>query len=188
VIIALGESVVAIGVGAEVGVTVGVVVAAVLGIGLVAAMWWAYFDVVSLVAARLLAQEPEGRRRNEMARDAYSYLHFPMVAGIVLVALGLKSTLHDVSDPLEMVPSVALLGGLATYLLAHVAFRLRTKRSVNKERLLLSAVLLALLPAARALPALATLAGVTGLVWLLITYETIRFADIRDRVRHEPAR
>jgi low temperature requirement protein LtrA len=188
VIIALGESVVAIGVGAEAGVTVGVVVAAVLGIALVAAMWWAYFDVVSLVAARLLAQEPEGRQRNEMARDAYSYLHFPMVAGIVLVALGLKSTLHDVSDPLEMVASVALVGGLATYLLAHVAFRLRTKRSVNKERLLLSVVLLALLPAARALPALATLAGVTGLVWLLITYETIHFADIRDRVRHEPAR
>ena len=47
-----------------------------------AALWWAYFDVVAIVAARRLARAAEGRERNEIARDSYSYLHLPMVAGI----------------------------------------------------------------------------------------------------------
>ena len=88
IIIALGESIVAIGVGAEAKVDVGIVVAAVIGTAIAAAMWWLYFDVVALVAGRRLADAEVGRERNEMARDSYSYLHFPMVAGIVLVALG----------------------------------------------------------------------------------------------------
>jgi low temperature requirement protein LtrA len=88
IIIALGESIVAIGIGAEFGVDAGVVVAAILGIAVAAALWWLYFDVVALLAERDLARL-EGRELNERARDAYSYLHFPMVAGIVLLALGL---------------------------------------------------------------------------------------------------
>ena len=98
IIIALGESIVAIGVGATAGVTAGVIAAAVLGVGLAAAMWWMYFDVVAIVAAHHLARLPAGREQNEMARDSYSYLHFPMVAGIVLVALGLKKTIEHVED------------------------------------------------------------------------------------------
>ena len=88
IIIALGESIVAIGAGSQAGVTAGVVAAAVLGIAIVAEMWWVYFDVVAIVAGRRLAAAPVGKGENEMARDSYSYLHFPMVAGIVLVALG----------------------------------------------------------------------------------------------------
>ncbi len=89
VIIALGESIVAIGVGVAGGAHASArAVAAVMGIGLAAAMWWLYFDVVALVAARRLEHAPPGRVQNEMARDSYSYLHFPMIAGIVLVALG----------------------------------------------------------------------------------------------------
>ena len=88
VIIALGESIVAIGVGAELAVDAGVVVAAVLGVAVAAALWWLYFDIVALVAERRLSKAAEGRERNEIARDSYSYLHFPMVAGIVLVAWG----------------------------------------------------------------------------------------------------
>ncbi len=186
IIIALGESIVAIGLGAEAGITAGVIVAGILGVVLVAAMWWAYFDVVALVAARRLAEMPEGRPRNEMARDSYSFLHFPMVAGIVLVALGLKKTLAHVGDPLETVPAVALVGGLVLYLLAHVAFRYRNIHTMNWQRLVVAAVLLALLPAALALPALATLGLVAAVFWALIAYEAVRFADLRDRVRHEP--
>ena len=104
-IIALGESIVAIGVGAERGVDAGVVVAAMLGVAVAAALWWLYFDVVALVAERRLARAAVGRERNEMARDSYSYLHFPMVAGIVLLALGLKKTLGDVGEPLDAVPA-----------------------------------------------------------------------------------
>src|SRR5918998_1475705 len=82
-IIALGESIVAIGVGAGGAVDAGVVAAATLGIAVAAAVWWLYFDVVSLVAQRDLSALPAGRERNERARDSYSYFHFPMIAGIV---------------------------------------------------------------------------------------------------------
>jgi low temperature requirement protein LtrA len=124
VIIALGESIVAIGIGAEhVDIDAGIVAAACLGIAVAAAMWWLYFDVVALVAERRLHNAKPGHERNTVARDSYSYLHFPMVAGIVLLALGLKKTLEHVEDPLEVVPATALLAGPAVYLLAHVAFR-----------------------------------------------------------------
>jgi low temperature requirement protein LtrA len=187
-IIALGESIVAIGVGAEAGVGAGVVVAAALGIAVAAALWWLYFDVVALVAQRKLAEAPVGRPRNQQARDSYSYLHFPMVAGIVLVALGMKKTLEHVDEPLKLVPAAALLGGSALYLLAHVGFRLRNVRTLNRQRLLLALVLVALVPATRDLPALATLALLAALLSALIAYEAVRFAEARDRIRHQLAR
>src|SRR5204863_203693 len=84
VIIALGESIVAIGVGAGTGVDAGVVTAAVLGVAVAGALWWLYFDVVALVAARRLPNAEDGRQRNEMARDPFSYLHHPMDARFVL--------------------------------------------------------------------------------------------------------
>jgi low temperature requirement protein LtrA len=188
VIIALGESIVAIGVGAETGVDAGVVAAAVLGIVVAAALWWLYFDVVSLVAERRLATAAAGREQNELARDSYSYLHFPMVAGIVLLALGLKKTIADVDEPLKLVPAAALLGGTSLYLLAHVAFRLRNLHTLNKQRLVGAIVLLALVPLAREISALATLSVAAVLLSALIAYEAIRYADARDRVRHQLAR
>ena len=188
VIIALGESIVAIGVGAGAAVDAGVVAAAALGTVVAAALWWLYFDVVALVAERRLASASEGRERNALARDSYSYLHFPMVAGIVLVALGMKKTLGDVGDPLKLVTGAAMLGGAALYLLAHVAFRLRNVGSLNKHRLFCAVVLVALIPAAVELPSLATLAMLAALLAALIAYEAIRFAEARDRVRHQLAR
>ncbi len=93
VIIALGESIVAIGVGAKEKIDAGIITAAVLGMVLAATLWWTYFDVTAIVAGRRLERATEGRERNEIARDSYSYLHFPMVAGIALMAVGLKLTL-----------------------------------------------------------------------------------------------
>jgi low temperature requirement protein LtrA len=187
VLIAIGESIVAIGVGAEAGVDAGVVTAAVLGVAVAAALWWLYFDVVAIVAERRLSAAAPGRERNELARDSYSYLHFPMVAGIVLLALGLKKTLGDVADPLKLVPAAALLGGVALYLLAHVAFRLRNVRTLNVPRLVTAAVAVALLPAARAMPALATLAVLAALLTGLLIFESVRYAEARDRIRHQVA-
>jgi low temperature requirement protein LtrA len=187
IIIALGESIVAIGVGASGGVDTGVVTAATLGVAVAAALWWLYFDVVALVAERRLSRAPVGREQNEIARDSYSYLHFPMVAGIVLVALGMKKTLAEVGDPLDAVPATALLGGAAAYLLAHVAFRLRNLHTLNKQRLACAVLLLALVPVAVELPALATLAILAGVLTALISYEALRFAEARDRVRHQLA-
>jgi low temperature requirement protein LtrA len=187
VIIALGESIVAIGVGAEVGMDAGVVIAATLGVVVAGALWWLYFDVVALVAERRLSNAPAGKVRNEIARDSFSYLHFPMVAGIVLLALGLKKTLGHVEDPLKLVPAAAMLGGTAIYLLAHVAFRWRNVHRFSWQRLIAAAVLVALLPAALELPALATLAIVSALLAVLIVYEAYRFAELRERLRHQLA-
>jgi low temperature requirement protein LtrA len=187
IIIALGESIVAIGVGASGDVDAGVVAAATLGVAVAAALWWLYFDVVALVAERRLSRAAVGREQNEIARDSYSYLHFPMVAGIVLLALGLKKTIADVGEPLDLVPAVALLGGTAVYLLAHVSFRLRNLHTLNKQRLACAALLLALIPAAVELPALATLAILAAVLTALIGYEALRFAEARDRVRHQLA-
>jgi low temperature requirement protein LtrA len=184
VIIALGESIVAIGVGSQTSVDTGVVAAAVLGIAVTGALWWLYFDVVALVAERHLSGAAVGKEQNEIARDSYSYLHFPMVAGIVLLALGLKKTLGDVEEPLKLVPAVAMLGGTALYLLAHVAFRLRNLKTLNRQRLLCATLLAALVPAAIELPSLATLAIVAAVLSSLILYEAWRFAEARDRVRH----
>ena len=113
VIIALGESIVAIGVGTEGldDIDAGIVAAAVLGTAVAASLWWLYFDIVALVAERRLSTAEPGRDQNATARDSYSFLHFPMVAGIVLLALGLKKTLEHVEDPLKTVPAFALLGG-----------------------------------------------------------------------------
>jgi len=185
VIIALGESIVAIGAGAQFGVDAGVVVAAVLGIAVAGAIWWLYFDVVALVAERRLLNAAAGRERNEIARDSYSYLHFPMVAGILLVALGLKKTLGHVGDSLEIVPATALLGGTALYLLVHVAFRLRNVHRLSTQRLLCAGVLVALLPVAVELPALAMLAILAAVLAALIADETVRFAELRERLRHQ---
>ena len=185
VIIALGESIVAIGVGAKAELQAGIVVAAVLGVVVAAALWWVYFDVTAIVAGRRLARAAEGRERNEIARDSYSYLHFPMVAGIALIAVGMKQTLGHVGDPLKLVPAAALLGGAAMYLLAHVAFRLRNMRTLSGRRLICAIVLLALVPAGAALPALATLAILAGLLAALIAYEALRYAEAREHVRHE---
>jgi low temperature requirement protein LtrA len=187
VIIALGESIVAIGIGAEHHIDAGVVVAAVLGVAISAGLWWLYFDVVALVAERRLHNAAPGRERNELARDSFSYLHFPMVAGIVLLALGLKKSLEHVGDPLHVEPAAALLGGIALYLLAHVAFRWRNVHRFSVQRLVAAVVLVALVPLAVEVPALATLVIATGVLVALIVYETVRFAELRERLRHQAA-
>ncbi|HXQ00602.1 MAG TPA: low temperature requirement protein A [Solirubrobacteraceae bacterium] len=188
VLIALGESIVALGVGARAVIDADVVLAAVLGVIVAATLWWVYFDVTALVAERRLSNAKEGRERNELARDSYSYLHFPMVAGIALLAVGLKVTIeHDGDDPLKLVPTAALLGGAAAYLLAHVAFRLRNVQSLSGRRLVCALVLLALVPVTLALKtsSLETLAILAAVLSLLIVYEVTRYADVRERVRHQ---
>ena len=187
VIIALGESIVAIGIGAGHSLTWGIAAGATLGIAVVAAMWWAYFDVVALVSARRLARAPTGKVRNELARDSYSFIHFPIVAGIILFALGLKTTLGHPEGTLHVVPAFALLGGVAVYLLGLVAFRYRHVHTLNHRRLLLALVLFALIPAALALSALAILAIEATLTWVVITIETRGYGAGRDRVRHGDA-
>jgi low temperature requirement protein LtrA len=183
ILIALGESIIAIGVGAGFELTAGVIVAAVLGIVVVSALWWLYFDVAAIFARRRLMQT-SGLELHRLALHAYGYLHLPMVAGIVLFALGLETTLHDLSHALDTVPAVALCGGAALYLLGHVAFLLRATRYVFRRRTVGAVVLLALIPAAVAIPALAALALVSAACSFVVAYEAIRYREQRVQVRH----
>jgi low temperature requirement protein LtrA len=183
IIIALGESVVAIGVGVGVTLTAAVIVGAVLGVFLAAALWWVYFDVASIVAARRLASMPPGRECNEVARDAYSLLHFPMVAGVVLTAFALKTTLAHVDEPLHAVPAVALGGGVGLYLLAQVAFKRRAVGTWSVHRAVTAALLVALIPVWHSIDALFALAAVVAIAVALVLYETVRFAEARREER-----
>ncbi|HEX2708377.1 MAG TPA: low temperature requirement protein A [Solirubrobacterales bacterium] len=185
VIIALGESIVAIGVGAAGALSLGIGTVAVLGVGLAAAMWWIYFDVVALISARRLAEAAQGRVQNALARDSYSYIHLALVAGIVLTALGLKTSIAHFDDHLAAVPAFALLGGVAVYLLGLVGFRYRHVHTINRRRLLLAIVLLILVPVATALPALISLAIADVLIWALIAFETRGYDERRDQLRRE---
>ena len=184
IILALGESIVALGVGAEVGITAEVIAAAALGIGLASAIWWIYFDVVALITERRLSSADRGRNQNALARDSYSYLHLPMIVGIIMSAFGLEQTLAHVDEPLKTVPAFGLLGGVSIYLLAHVGLRLRNAHTVSVTRLGLAFVLLALMPLAVEVDALVTLAIVNVLIWAMIAYETSGYSEGRYRLRH----
>jgi len=183
VIIALGESIVAVGVGASgVGLGARVLVAAVLGIALAASLWWAYFDLVMLTAERRLSAA-QGEERARLARDSYTYLHLPMVAGIIFAALGVEKTLAHVGEPLGTIPAVALCGGVALYLLGHNAFRLREEGSLSVPRLIVSLACLALIPVAVSVPSLITLAVLTVLLCGLAAFETATSREFRRELR-----
>jgi low temperature requirement protein LtrA len=192
VIVAIGESIVAVGAGAvDLPISWPIIAASLLGLTVAGALWWAYFDVTSLQAEHALARQPADDRAR-MARDAYSFLHFPLITGIVLLALGLKKVLeyvgdgehHELSDPLTGIGLYALYGGVVMYLVGQVAFKARTVGTVNPIRLGTAVVLLALIPVAAQVPALAGLAILAAVVVVLVAIETLRFSQLRDEVRH----
>ncbi|MCW2927809.1 MAG: low temperature requirement protein, partial [Thermoleophilia bacterium] len=182
-LIALGESIVAIGVGAGSDVDAGVVVAAVLGMVVAACMWWVYFDVLAHSAERRLREATKGRHQNELARDGYSFLHFPMVAGVVMVALGMKKTLAHVEDPLKLETGFALLVGAGVYLLGRACFGRRLMGAWSWDTVAAPFVLFALVPAAPHMPALAMLAILAGLLVLVVLYKLRHYAARRSVVR-----
>ena len=173
VIIALGESIVAIGVGAK-GIALGggELLAAALGVIVAAALWWTYFDAALDRIEHRLHALPAGRERNTTARDTFSFLHLPLVAGIVLLALGVKKTLEHVDDELKLIAAIGLCGGVALYLLADVAFRRRCLGLLERPRLAAAAACAATLPLATAIPALAALAVVAAICAALVAYES----------------
>ena len=159
------------------------IAASALGIVVVSALWWLYFDVAAILARRRLMQA-RGLELHRLALHAYSYLHLPMIAGIVLFALGLKTTVGDAGEALGTVPAVALCGGAALYLLGHVAFLFRSTGRVFRRRTVGVLALLALIPVALAIPALAALALVGAVCSLVVAYEVLRHREHRVQVRH----
>jgi low temperature requirement protein LtrA len=116
IIIALGESIVAIGVGVtDLPISTPILIASMLGLAVAAALWWIYFDYTVIFGEQALAAEPE-ETRPTLARDAYTFLHFPMVAGVVL------------------------------YLLGHVGFKWRTTHDLSVSRLVTAAAAVVAVP------------------------------------------
>nr|WP_272941306.1 low temperature requirement protein A [Kribbella flavida] len=166
-------------------------VASLLGLACAAALWWIYFDAAAHYGEQALAAEP-AETRPKLARDAYTFLHFPMVAGIVLLALGLKKVLeyvgdtehHDLGDPLKGVALYALFFGVALYLLGHVGFRWRTTHAVGASRLVTAGFCVVAAFALAKAPALVQLGVLTVLLAALVGFESIWYAQERDELRH----
>ena len=192
VLVALGESIVATGIGiAQVPVSWPIIAAVLLGLAISGALWWAYFDVTSILTERALAAA-EGTRQIALARNGYSFLHLPMVIGIIMMSLGLKKAIgyvagvdgHTLADPVYGIPLAALYGGAALYLLAHVGFKYLMTGVLGRERVAVVVLLLVLIPLVADLPTLVTLAVLAVVLMALIGVETYRYAELRHEIRH----
>ncbi|MBV8710632.1 MAG: low temperature requirement protein A [Solirubrobacterales bacterium] len=175
VIICLGESIVAIGVGAlgpstERALSGELVVAVALGLLITVAMWWTYFEGFAETAAERLRDHDDPVLA---AADAYSYLHLVIVAGIITFAVGIKVLTRDsVSAPLPGPARLVLCGGVALYLLGSAAFALRMIGRLEYEKLAVAAALLALYAITGAIAAWAVAAAVAALVVALCAVES----------------
>ena len=117
--------------------------------------------------------------------EAYTYGHFPLVAGIVLAALGVEGVLAHAGErePLGAFYALPLFGGVALYLVGQLLFKRRMHSALSLPRLVTAGVLLAALPATAVLPPLAGLAGLVVILAALIVVETTRYAQIRRSLR-----
>jgi low temperature requirement protein LtrA len=179
VIIAIGESLAAIGFGARsTSLSPEVIVAALLGLVVATSFWLAYFDFFTIRAQQLLSDR-SGAQRVALARDAYTYLHLPMIVGIVLFAFAMRTTLAHVGDELAIVPALSLCAGPALYLLAYVGLRFRISRSLRSGRLFAAVACALLIPVALVVPALVSLALVAA-VWIALhAYELVFWREAR---------
>jgi low temperature requirement protein LtrA len=186
-IIALGESLISIGAGAGTAVTSRpVLVAALLGLTSSVCLWWLYFENVAPAAGRALARAPT-ERRPEIAREAYTLVHLPLVTGVIYLAFGIEEALAAAAlryvpgAPLSWPAATAMYGGVALYLAGRAAFLRLTVGSATPAQLVAAAAALALLPAVRSVPALAALGLITVLLVGLVALEWL------TRERAEPA-
>jgi low temperature requirement protein LtrA len=183
VIIAIGESLIAIGLGARsTKLDAGVIVAALLGLVIVTSFWLAYFDFFPMRARQLLADRT-GAERTALARDVYTYLHLPMVAGIILFAFALKVALAHVGAELDTIPALCLCGGPALYLFAYMGVRFRISRVLRGGRLIAGVACALLFPVALLVPALVALALVAAVWVALHAYELVWWRDARAQAR-----
>jgi low temperature requirement protein LtrA len=159
IIIVLGEAIVELGSGANDLHRVEVIAALVLGVAIMATFWWTYFGLSEGAEQRL--EQATGTERAHLARDAYSYLHLPLVASIMLFAVGAHGAAAHATDPLPLVSAIALAGGTAGFYLGDVAYRWRDHRQVPFDRAATGLIAVATLPALSHMPGLAVLALLT---------------------------
>ncbi|SIN26456.1 Low temperature requirement protein LtrA [Micromonospora cremea] len=193
VIIALGESLISVGtgVGAEMMIRGPVLVAALLTLAATVCLYWLYAR--SAAAARQALTMNFGLRRDQVAANAYTVAHFPLIAGIIYLALGVEQVLaglaHDEShgtDALNWIPAVALFGGTALYLAGRATFLSFSVRSVRPWQFLAPGVALLLLPAGRYLPGLTALGLLTTFLVVLVSYEAVAGRGRGPGARSDP--
>jgi low temperature requirement protein LtrA len=162
VIISLGETIVVTGATAsEKVLDVGVVAAMIVAFLGTAALWWIYFDYVAGLSQRHLSDASD---RGRLARNGFTYGHIPIVAGIIVAAVGDEVVIAHPTEHLHAAELAAVAGGPALYLLGHAAFRWSMVRSVGWSRLVGAAVIVAIGAAGLALPAI----GVAGAIVVVL--------------------
>jgi low temperature requirement protein LtrA len=181
-IIALGECLISIGSGTGLSISsVHVLVGASLGFVVTVCFWWLYFAEDAAAGEQALAAL-SGTARATMARDAYTFGHFPLIAGALYAALGTEEVLARLATngaatagrSLGWPATVALYGGVAVYLLGRTVFVRLTVRSASAVPVGVACIALALLPVAQRLPALAALGVISALLVSLVSYEQLR--------------
>jgi low temperature requirement protein LtrA len=179
VIIALGESIVVTGATASAaGVDRPTVAALTVCFAGSAALWWLYFDRIAGFAQARLARAGDDES-GLLGRDAYTYLHIPIVAGIVLCAVGDELVIAHPGDDASLFAAFAIAGGPAVYLLGHLLFRARMTGTTSWPRIVAVLVLALLVVLGTALPVLGLAALVVVILGVLVAIET------RDRIASE---
>jgi len=146
------------------------------------AMWWCYFDVNAIAAERRL-HSVTGGDQVTLAQHAYTYLHLPMVGGAILFSLAVKKILAHAYEPLSLIPTIALSGGLAIFLLAQVVFTVRCGGPVSVPRLVIAVLLLLAIPISDQFYALALLLAASGLFAVLVVVEMWLDRETRHKIR-----
>jgi low temperature requirement protein LtrA len=141
-----------------------------LGLLATIGLWWTYFDRFASTAEARLREHDDPVLA---AADGYSYLHLVIVAGIILFAVGMKVSIHDLGEAVSDAARLALCGGLALYLLGNVAFRLRMIGAVSYAKLAGAAGLLAVFALGGGLSALWVMALATLVLAALCALETL---------------
>ncbi|MFU8873643.1 low temperature requirement protein A [Micromonospora sp. SL4-19] len=191
-IIALGESVISVGVGSNLigqPPTPAAVGAAVLGIFFTAALWWAHYDMIG-PSARITLHAAQGHPRVTMARDAYAYCYLPMIAGIILFALGAEEIVSQITNPnvSNLLPARGpaeplLFGGVFLYLVGNMLFQWRTLHTLSWTRVATLGLLAICPPLVDRLPALATMALLTAICVGMVAAEVVIFGEGRTALR-----
>ncbi len=182
IIIAIGESIVAVGTAtSSAELSWREAVALLCGLAIAVCLWWLYFDVVAKVAEEVL-HRASGIERARLARDSYTYVHFLFVVGIVFGAFGMVVLIHD-EDHIDA-GRYALYGGIVCYLVGHVLFRLRNVGGVNAPRAVAGLVLLAGIPTLGVLSPLAQIAVPAVVLSALVIFEVRAFREPRHAIRH----
>jgi low temperature requirement protein LtrA len=174
VIVAIGESVVAAGIGAAgLAVDAELMLAVVLALLLSAGLWWAYFGADDDEQAERALTDAPARRQPWIALEGFGVAHYFLLLGVVLTAAGIKKAIGHAYDPLGTAEALVLGGGVALFLAADVGFRrvLGLGRSVH--RAVAAGLALATVPLGSEIAAVAQLAALVVILAVALAGEGV---------------